>query len=204
MKQNEELNRILPPSTPESCKTAKTIEEVEKDISKAMKSISDYKQSLTNRSTPTVQKFPFFSSPDTRRELVNTALESLWQSHEDSLLTISKALETLNKNTESLNHLIRILAVGEAELYTELNRLAKVDKKQAKNVNKLSKDIKDIATNTNSLSRIQVEMAILRKESFTNLGERLNQIEDNICRIWIAYGVTTATLLAGLIASFFI
>lgn len=204
MKKNEELDRISPPSTPESCKTAKTIAEVEKDISEAKKSISDYKQSLTNLSTPTVQKFPFFSLPDTRRELVNTALESLWQSHEDSLLTISKALETLNENTESLNHLICILAVAEAELYTELNRLAKVDKKQAKNVNKLSKDIKDIATNTNSLSRIQVEMAILRKESFTNLGERLNQIEDNICRIWIAFGVTTVTLSAGLIASFFI
>ena len=48
MKQNEELARILPTSTPESCKTAQTIEEVEKDISEAMKSISDYKQSLTN------------------------------------------------------------------------------------------------------------------------------------------------------------
>ena len=204
MKQNEELASILPPSTPESCKTAKTIEEVEKEISEAMKSISDYKQSLTNFNIPQVQKFPFFSLPDTRRELVNTALESLWNLHQDSLETIAEALETLNKNTESLNHLIRILAVGEAELYTEVNRLAKVDKKQTKNVNKLSKDITDIATNTNSLSRIQVEMAILRQESLTNLGKRLNQIENNICRIWIAFGVTTATLLAGLIASFFI
>lgn len=184
MKKNKELSRILPPSKkiPKSYKSAKTIEEVEKDISKAMESISKYKQDLTEFSTPQVQKFPFFSLPDTRRELVNSALESLWQFNKKSLTTIGNALEVQNNNTDSLNHLIRILAVAEAELYTELNRLAKVDKKQAENVNKLSADIKDTATKTNSLSKIQVQMALLRKESLTNLGERLTQIEDNICQ----------------------
>ena len=182
MKKNKELSRILPPSkkNPKSYKSAKTIEEVEKDISEAMESISKYKQDLTEFSTPQVQKFPFFSLPDTRRELVNSALESLWQFNKKSLSTIGNALETQNQNTDSLNRLIRILAVAEAQLYTELNRLAKVDKKQAENVNKLSADIKDTATKTNSLSKIQVQMALLRKESLTNLGERFTQIDDDI------------------------
>lgn len=184
MKKNKELARILPPSTklPESNKSAKTIDEVEKDISKAMGSISKYKQDLIEFSTPQVQKFPFFSLPDTRRELINSALESLWQFNKKSLSTIGNALETQNQNTDSLNRLIRILAVAEAQLYTELNRLAKVDKKQAENVNKLSQDINTTANQTNSLSKIQVKMALLRKESLTNLGERLTQIEDNICQ----------------------
>ena len=118
--------------------------------------------------------------PDTRRELVNSALESLWQFNKKSLSTIGNALETQNKNTKSLNHLICILAIAEAQLYTELNSLAKVDKKQAENVNKLSADIKDTVTKTNSLSKIQVQMALLRKESLTNLGERFTQIDDDI------------------------
>lgn len=182
MKKNKELSRILPPSKkiPKSYKSAKTIEEVEKDISEAIKSISKYKQDLTGFSTPQVQKFPFFSLPDTRRELVNSALESLWQFNKKSLSTIGNALETQNKNTKSLNHLICILAIAEAQLYTELNSLAKVDKKQAENVNKLSADIKDTVTKTNSLSKIQVQMALLRKESLTNLGERFTQIDDDI------------------------
>lgn len=184
MKKNKQLTAVLPKhgqiSNP--MQPVKTIEEVEQDISNAIDQISTYKRKLTEYNPPQVQKFPFFSLPDTRRELVNSALESLWQFNKSTMSTIANALETQNKNTKSLNHLICILAIAEAQLYTELNSLAKVGKKETQNVKELSDTIRHTAEQTNSLSSIQIKMALLRKESLNNLGERFQQIENSISK----------------------
>lgn len=170
------------PQLPKKRIKSKTIEEVETDIENSKNQINNYRTTLEQTKAPMVQELPFFSLPSTRREMVNSALASLWTINKSTYNTIAEALSTINNNTDSLNNLIRILAVAEADLYTKLNRLSNVNKKESKNVDKLSKDIKQTAENANKLSVIQKKMAILRKESLTNLGERFTQIEDNICQ----------------------
>ena len=255
MSKNKQLQRILKDS-PQLLKNrikSKTIEEVETDIENSKNQINDYRTALEQTKAPMVQEFPFFSLPSTRRELVNSALESLWTINKSTYNTIAEALSTINNNTDSLNNLIRILAVTEADLYTKLNKVSKVTKNESDKVEQLSRDIKNTAENANKLSDVQRKMVILRNESLDNLGNRLNLIDKEISKkanqslleglialvalqeskiekkadvevlssyaktndiftkeavrkklrnLWIAYGVTTAALIGGLIVSF--